>query len=55
MLDISLEKLAERFHKAVPEVIKKNLKAEVSVYYEDESGNWVKENPDGTIEQKDVS
>jgi len=50
MLDISLEERAERFHRAVPEVIKKNLKAGVPAYYEDENGNWIKENPDGSIE-----
>ncbi len=47
---ISIEEFTERFHKAIPEVIKENLKAGVSVYYEDENGQWVKENPDGTIE-----
>lgn len=47
---ISIEELAKRFHEAIPEVIKENLKAGVPVYYEDESGHWVKECPDGTID-----
>lgn len=47
---LTIEDFTKRFHRATPEVIKENLKAGVPVYYEDESGQWVKERPDGTIE-----
>lgn len=48
--EISIEVLSERFHEAIPEVTKENLKAGVPVFYEDEAGVWVKESPDGTVE-----
>ena len=47
---VLIEELAERFHEAIPEVIKQNLKAGVSVYYEDKNDQWVKESADGTIQ-----
>lgn len=47
---VSIEELAERFHEAISEVIRENLKAGISDHYENESGHWVKENPDGTVE-----
>lgn len=50
MMNVSIEKLAEKFHQSIPKVIEANLKAGVSVYYENEKGQWIKENPDGTIE-----
>lgn len=50
MQNMTIEELAEKFHQSIPKVIEANLKAGVPVYYEDESGQWIKENPDGTVE-----
>lgn len=48
--EISIYELVEKFHDALPGVFKEDLKARVPAHYEDEYGNGVRENPDGTIE-----